>query len=245
MSLGYAERLSFREDLGGRLGDPEILENAEEVLQKVEELTDLVGSSYVDLPRLSLHSRRMHEIIYPTYISAQAKVKDQWRCLCQLRHHYNGFTTQPCVLPQVRQASKVVAFTGAGISTACGIPDFRGPNGVWTMQRKGLPLPKAKTSFLYAQPSLTHMALLGLMQSGKLKYICSQNVDSLHLRSGVCAVSAPCACSSALCKLCHSIATVSQKGLMLSARLWMGPAAVWSLHLQSCPLMHVRETGST
>jgi mono-ADP-ribosyltransferase sirtuin 6 len=86
---------------------------------------------------------------------------------------------------QVRAAKRVVAFTGAGISTACGIPDFRGPTGVWTMQRQGKPLPKAKTSFLYAQPSLTHMALLGLMQAGKLKYICSQNVDSLHLRSGV------------------------------------------------------------
>lgn len=42
MSLGYAERLSFREDLGGRLGDPEILEQAQEVVAKVEQLTDLV-----------------------------------------------------------------------------------------------------------------------------------------------------------------------------------------------------------
>jgi NAD-dependent SIR2 family protein deacetylase len=47
-------------------------------------------------------------------------------------------------------------------------------------------MPKAKVSFLYAQPSLTHMALLGLMQQGKLQYVCSQNVDSLHLRSGAC-----------------------------------------------------------
>lgn len=45
MSLGYAERLSFREDLGGRLGDPEILEQAQEVLQKVEQLTELVGGT--------------------------------------------------------------------------------------------------------------------------------------------------------------------------------------------------------
>lgn len=57
---------------------------------------------------------------------------------------------------------------------------------MWTAQRKGLPMPKASVSFLYAQPSLTHMALLGLMQAGKLTYICSQNVDSLHLRSGMC-----------------------------------------------------------
>jgi NAD-dependent SIR2 family protein deacetylase len=89
---------------------------------------------------------------------------------------------------QIRDAAKLVVFTGAGISTAAGIPDFRGPQGVWTLQRKGLPLPKLHTSFVYAKPSLTHQALLGLMQSGKLQYICSQNVDSLHLRSGTCKV---------------------------------------------------------
>ncbi len=50
----------------------------------------------------------------------------------------------------------MVAFTGAGISTACGIPDFRGPNGVWTCQRAGKPAPKLHTSFVYAKPSLTH-----------------------------------------------------------------------------------------
>lgn len=93
-------------------------------------------------------------------------------------------STLPHLLSQIREASKLVVFTGAGISTAAGIPDFRGPQGVWTLQRKGLPLPKLHTSFVYAQPSLTHQALLGLMQQGKLQYICSQNVDSLHLRSG-------------------------------------------------------------
>jgi mono-ADP-ribosyltransferase sirtuin 6 len=51
----------------------------------------------------------------------------------------------------------VVAFTGAGISTACGIPDFRGPGGVWTLQRAGKPPPRLQTSFVYAKPSLTHM----------------------------------------------------------------------------------------
>jgi hypothetical protein len=46
MSLGYAERLSYREDLGGRLGAPEILEHAQEVLQKVEQFTDLVRTGH-------------------------------------------------------------------------------------------------------------------------------------------------------------------------------------------------------
>lgn len=59
---------------------------------------------------------------------------------------------------QVQRARRVVAFTGAGISTACGIPDFRGPNGIWTLQRAGQPLPRPKVSFTHAKPSLTHQA---------------------------------------------------------------------------------------
>lgn len=98
MSLGYAERLSFREDLGGRLGAPEIHQSARAVLDAAAALAGLLA-----------------------------------------------------------EAERVVAFTGAGISTACGVPDFRGPNGVWTLQRAGRPLPRLQTSFAYAQPSFTHM----------------------------------------------------------------------------------------
>ena len=79
----------------------------------------------------------------------------------------------------------MVAFTGAGISTACGIPDFRGPSGIWTLQRAGQPLPRPKVSFTHAKPSLTHQVLVGLMSAGKLDYLVSQNVDGLHLRSGI------------------------------------------------------------
>lgn len=61
----------------------------------------------------------------------------------------------------------------------------RGPAGVWTAQRAGRPLPQLGTSFVYAKPSLTHMALRGLVDAGKLSYVCSQNVDGLHLRSGL------------------------------------------------------------
>ena len=45
MSLGYAERLSFREDLGGRLGDPEVFDSSQVVLQKIEQLTELVSTA--------------------------------------------------------------------------------------------------------------------------------------------------------------------------------------------------------
>nr|XP_033811664.1 NAD-dependent protein deacetylase sirtuin-6 isoform X3 [Geotrypetes seraphini] len=83
----------------------------------------------------------------------------------------------------IQNSSYVVVHTGAGISTASGIPDFRGPNGVWTMEEKGLH-PKFDTTFENARPSKTHLALLKLQRVGILKFLISQNVDGLHVRSG-------------------------------------------------------------
>ncbi|KAJ1085227.1 hypothetical protein NDU88_005360 [Pleurodeles waltl] len=83
----------------------------------------------------------------------------------------------------VKNSSYTVFHTGAGISTASGIPDFRGPTGVWTMEEKGLN-PKFDTTFENARPSKTHMALLQLERVGILKFLVSQNVDGLHVRSG-------------------------------------------------------------
>ncbi|MEW5300743.1 MAG: hypothetical protein WDW36_003652 [Sanguina aurantia] len=80
---------------------------------------------------------------------------------------------------------KVMAFTGAGISTSCGIPDFRGPKGVWTLRKKKQPLPQGITPFEFAKPSFTHQAISALVACGKVVLVVSQNVDGLHLRSGV------------------------------------------------------------
>uniref|UniRef100_A0A3B4EKY4 NAD-dependent protein deacylase sirtuin-6 n=1 Tax=Pygocentrus nattereri TaxID=42514 RepID=A0A3B4EKY4_PYGNA len=83
----------------------------------------------------------------------------------------------------IRDSQYMVVHSGAGISTSSGIPDFRGPKGVWTMEQKG-ETPHFDTTFEDAKPSLTHLALLQLQRAGYLKYLISQNVDGLHLRSG-------------------------------------------------------------
>lgn len=94
-------------------------------------------------------------------------------------------TTLTSLLDAVASARSVVVFTGAGISTAAGVPDFRGPGGVWTRQVAGLPPPPLSTPFAAARPTLTHQALRALIDAGKVSAIVSQNVDNLHRRSGV------------------------------------------------------------
>jgi mono-ADP-ribosyltransferase sirtuin 6 len=81
------------------------------------------------------------------------------------------------------EAKHLVVFTGAGISTESGLPDFRGPDGIWTRQAKGLP-PKAR-QFGSVGPNAGHMAIVELQKLGRLSFLISQNVDNLHLRSGI------------------------------------------------------------
>lgn len=101
------------------------------------------------------------------------------------------------------EANKVVVFTGAGISTDSGIPDFRGPNGLWTKN----PLAE-KTSTLShylgdpevrkvawqgrvrnfngtAMPNDGHKAIVDIQTMGKLSAVVTQNVDGLHQDAGV------------------------------------------------------------
>jgi len=81
------------------------------------------------------------------------------------------------------EAKNLVVFTGAGISTESGLPDFRGPDGIWTRQAKGLPT--KPRPFDSAEPNAGHRAIFKLQELGRLYFLISQNVDNLHLKSGI------------------------------------------------------------
>ena len=90
---------------------------------------------------------------------------------------------------------RVWCCTGAGISTSAGLPDFRGPHGIWTKQQQesgklkrnasgGGAEPRLASSFGAVKPSFTHHALTALVAAGYINHIATQNVDGLHRRAG-------------------------------------------------------------
>ena len=83
------------------------------------------------------------------------------------------------------EAKRMVVFTGAGISTDSGLPDFRGPDGVWTRKEKGLPPKDAKLDWTTMDPNVAHHAIVDLQEMGRLDFLISQNIDNLHLASGI------------------------------------------------------------
>jgi len=88
----------------------------------------------------------------------------------------------------VRGSKHCVLFTGGGISTSAKIPDFRGPEGVWTLKAKGLQHTES-IKLESAIPTLCHMGIVSLrnhfLSTGRTLYIISQNIDGLHRRSGI------------------------------------------------------------
>ena len=101
----------------------------------------------------------------------------------------------------IDDASMIVPFTGAGISTECGIPDFRSPGGLWTRNQ---PIPfdafvssqdmrdeawrrrfAMEEKFTRAKPGRGHRALASLYRSGKSPGLITQNIDNLHQASGI------------------------------------------------------------
>jgi NAD-dependent SIR2 family protein deacetylase len=83
----------------------------------------------------------------------------------------------------LKESRYTVVFTGAGISTESGIRDFRGPDGLWTRRDKGLTTPQQ--NWTSVEPNSGHRAIVELQNLGKLAFLISQNVDNLHLKSGI------------------------------------------------------------
>jgi NAD-dependent deacetylase len=100
----------------------------------------------------------------------------------------------------IQAAGIIVPFTGAGISTECGIPDFRSPGGLWT-KNKPIPFDEFLASqearneswrrrfamaeqFGDARPGRGHRALASLYRAGKVPAVITQNIDNLHQASG-------------------------------------------------------------
>ncbi|KAK3116788.1 hypothetical protein LTR53_002490 [Teratosphaeriaceae sp. CCFEE 6253] len=94
---------------------------------------------------------------------------------------------------QIRKSRHFIVFTGAGLSTSAGVPDFRGPAGKWTLEAQGKRFQANAQCTLQAIPTPAHMSLVRLQEAGILKYLVSQNCDGLHRRSGI-----PAACISEL-----------------------------------------------
>jgi NAD-dependent deacetylase len=100
----------------------------------------------------------------------------------------------------LRASRKALIFTGAGISTASGIPDFRGPQGIWKrrqpvyyqdfMSSEAARLEhwdyklEGWESFRDARPNPVHAAIVKLENAGKLLMLITQNIDGLHARAG-------------------------------------------------------------
>jgi NAD-dependent deacetylase len=107
-------------------------------------------------------------------------------------------------LQELIDAARVIApFTGAGISTECGIPDFRSPGGIWT-KNKPIPFDEFLSSqemrneawrrrfamerhFADARPGRGHLALASFYRTGKAPGVITQNIDNLHQSSGISA----------------------------------------------------------
>ena len=99
-------------------------------------------------------------------------------------------------------STRVVALTGAGISTDSGVPDFRGPQGIWTKNPKAERLSNIRYYMSdpevrrlawqqrlnhpawHAEPNAGHLALVELERAGKLHALITQNIDGLHQKAG-------------------------------------------------------------
>uniref|UniRef100_T1H7Q6 protein acetyllysine N-acetyltransferase n=1 Tax=Rhodnius prolixus TaxID=13249 RepID=T1H7Q6_RHOPR len=170
MSYNYSEGLSPYENKG-KVGLKEVFESEESVTKKVKELAEWVRSAN-------------HVVVHTgAGISTSAGIPD-------FRYDYHkcsrGFVLHEFSIIFYLNKSSYMSGKYLDVFNVLMLLPFvnRGPNGVWTLEKKGLK-PEVNISFDDALPTKTHMALLELIKARKIHYIVSQNIDGLHLKSGL------------------------------------------------------------
>jgi NAD-dependent deacetylase len=111
-----------------------------------------------------------------------------------------GIVVDQRLVEWLRRSQRLLVFCGAGVSTASGIPDFRGPHGVWTRRRpvyydEFLASEEARAEYwdfkletweIYqaAKPNAVHYAIAAFERAGKVVSVVTQNIDGLQRRAG-------------------------------------------------------------
>jgi NAD-dependent deacetylase len=115
--------------------------------------------------------------------------------------HAEGNAEVPALRRLIERSARIVALTGAGISTESGIPDFRSPGGLWSRMR---PITyqefvaseaarleewrrrfRMNETFAQAKPNAGHYGLVRMLEEGRLAGVVTQNIDGLHQRAGL------------------------------------------------------------
>lgn len=178
-------------------------QNVDSILNRTSEVTDLIGDAvpYDDImailkkdpaERVDADNKTLNDwsFLVP---EAQTRLKAQMaksilkQRAVEQEEPLESIEQKANVLAQlIEKSHHIVIYTGAGISTSASIPDYRGPNGLWTQIRKTGAFSITKLHDLtLAEPTLTHMAIKELSRRRIVKHVVSQNCDGLHLRSGI------------------------------------------------------------
>eukprot|EP01138_Halocafeteria_seosinensis_P007258 gb/GECG01007421.1/.p1 GENE.gb/GECG01007421.1/~~gb/GECG01007421.1/.p1 ORF type:complete len:372 (+),score=41.73 gb/GECG01007421.1/:1-1116(+) len=87
------------------------------------------------------------------------------------------------IIEKMKSSNKVVMHIGAGVCTSCGLPDFRGSEGIWPLKEQGIEISRSPSYPLF--PSKAHMALKTLVENNVVDFVVSQNADALHAKCGI------------------------------------------------------------
>ncbi|CAJ0583940.1 unnamed protein product, partial [Mesorhabditis spiculigera] len=155
-------------------------------------------------PKISDDKRKL-ELLKEAWMKKQAAVKRKFSVITEELETAQALLRKAKKISRwIKKAKKVLIYTGAGISTAAGIPDYRGPNGIWTRaliiyeRLFGKEVARAMANverlkkeladcpnMLECKPTASHMIIREMYKRDFAHHVLSQNCDGLHVRSGL------------------------------------------------------------